>query len=181
MTRRSGLVLAVGLQVAAALAAPAARVHQSAEESAPLVLEIKDFLALPITGKLDGTGQTDGMLARVNTLREEPGGTNRLFLTDLNGPLYILDKKTKTLTTYIDFNGRDGRSGVFHKLSYEVGFANGLETFQFDPDYGRNGRLYTVHIEDPALPGSPLPDNTNLKGLTVSGYTPPRRFRRPGR
>src|SRR5476651_1031193 len=41
---------------------------------APVTLEIKDYVEFPITGKLDGTGQTDGMLARVNGLREEPGG-----------------------------------------------------------------------------------------------------------
>ena len=29
----------------------------------------------------------------------------------LNGPLYILDKKTKELTAYLDFNGRDDRPG----------------------------------------------------------------------
>ena len=61
---------------------------------------------MPITGKLDGTGQTDGMLARVNSFREEPGGTGRVFVHDLNGPLYILDKKSKALTTYLNFNGR---------------------------------------------------------------------------
>jgi hypothetical protein len=162
--------LTIVLPALALVAAPAARERVPPDTSA-LVVDIKDFFALPITGKLDGTGQTDGMLARVNTMREEPGGTNRLFLTDLNGPLYILDKKTRQLTTYLDFNGRDGRPGVFHKLSYEVGFANGLETFQFDPEYSRNGKLYTVHIEDPALPGSNLPDNANLKGLTLGSYT----------
>ena len=81
-----------------------------------LNLDLRDYLAFPITGKLDGTGQTDGMLARVNSLREEPGGASRFFVNDLNGPLYILDKKTKQLTTYLDFNGRDGRPGLFHKL-----------------------------------------------------------------
>ncbi len=137
----------------------------------PLTLELVDYFALPITGKLDGTGQTDGMLARVNSLREEPGPTNRFFLNDLNGPLYILDKKTKTLTTYLDFNGRDGRPGLFHKLAFEVGFANGLVSFQFDPEYRSNGTFYTVHIEDPALPGSNLPDNTNVSRLNLTGYT----------
>src|SRR5262245_24823481 len=126
--------------------------------SPSVTLEIADYATLPITGRLDGTGQTDGMLARVNSLREEPagasGGGSRLFLNDLNGPLYILDKTAKTFTTYLDFNGRDGHHGIFHKLAYEVGYAGGLVSFQFDPDYARNGRFYTVHIEDPALAGS---------------------------
>jgi hypothetical protein len=44
-----------------------------------LTLEIADYVAMPITGLVDGKGQTDGMLARVNSLREEPGGANRVF------------------------------------------------------------------------------------------------------
>ena len=75
-----------------------------------LALEIKEYVEMPITGLLDGTGQTDGMLARINSLREEPGGSTRFFINDLNGPLYILDKSTKKLTTYLDFNGRDKRA-----------------------------------------------------------------------
>jgi Glucose / Sorbosone dehydrogenase len=142
----------------------------SAGSSSPITLEIADYFELPITGKLDGTGQTDGMLARVTSLREEPGGRNRFFLNDLNGPLYILDKRTKALTIYLDFNGRGGHTGIFHKLSYEVGFANGLNHFQFDPDYTRNGKFYTVHIEDPSLPGSNAPDNSNVPGLRLADY-----------
>src|SRR5882672_4304705 len=54
-----------------------------------LALEIADYVALPITGLVDGKGQTDGMLARINGLREEPGGANRFFIYDLNGPVNI--------------------------------------------------------------------------------------------
>ena len=83
----------------------------SAATVAPLTLEIRDYATLPITGIVDGTGQTDGLLARVNSIREEPGGGTRFFINDLNGPLYILDKASKKLTTYLDFNGRDHRPG----------------------------------------------------------------------
>lgn len=138
--------------------------------SPQLTIEVKDYVAMPITGLMDGKGQTDGMLARVNSLREEPGGANRFFVNDLNGPLYILDKATRKFTTYLDFNGRDGRRGLFHKFAFETGYANGLVSLQFDPDYRRNGRFYTVHIEDPALTGSSLPDNANLPGLNVRAY-----------
>jgi hypothetical protein len=137
---------------------------------APLTVDLADYLALPITGNLDGTGQTEGMLARVNSFREEPGGAGRVFVHDLNGPLYILDSKSKRLTTYLNFNGRDGRGGVFRKLAWEVGFANGLVTFQFDPEYTVNGRFYTVHIEDPAIEAPAAPDSTLVRGFDTSGY-----------
>jgi hypothetical protein len=93
----------------------------AAAQGQQLTIELKDFATMPVTGKLDGTGQTDGMLSRVNGLREEPGGARRVFINDMNGPLYIFDKATKTFTTYLDFNGRDTKPGIFHRLTYEAG------------------------------------------------------------
>jgi glucose/arabinose dehydrogenase len=127
---------------------------------------------MPMTGRVDGPGNA-GSLARVNVMREEPGGTKRFFVSDLNGPLYILDTTTKKLTTYLNFNGRGTPAGLFDKLTIDAGFANGFITFQFDPDYTRNGKFYTIHLEDPALPGSLLPHN-------ISGYTPTVAITTPG-
>ena len=143
----------------------------AADPSPRLTLTVTDYVEMPVTGLIDGKGQTNGMLARVNALREEPGGAARFFVVDLNGPLYILDKATRTLTTYLDFNGRDDRPGLFHKLAFDTGFAGGLMGVQFDPDYARNGKFYTVHMEDPALPGSDVPDNAHVPGVDVRGYT----------
>jgi hypothetical protein len=172
MTRPSPLRLAC---LAAALPAVFA-----AASGSPLTLEIRDFVELPITGKLDGKGQTDGMLARVNALREEPGGANRLFVHDLNGPLYILDKASKKLSVYLDFNGREGHTGLFHRFAYETGYANGLVSVQFDPDYRRNGRFYTVHIEDPSVDAPAAPDAASTPGLDVRGYEPTKAIATPG-
>jgi len=152
----------------------------AASSTPPITVELRDYATLPITGTMDGTGQTDGMLARVNSLREEPGGASRFFVNDLNGPLYILDKKTKTFTTYLDFNGRTGHSGIFHKLSYETGYANGLVSLQFDPDYRRNGRFYTIHIEDPAVEGTARPDNAHIPAFDVRGYDTTTAVNTPG-
>jgi hypothetical protein len=145
-----------------------------------ITLQLRDFVEFPMTGKADGTGQTDGLLARINSLREEPGGGTRFFVNDLNGPLYIVDKTTKRITTYLDFNGREGHHGLFRRLAYEAGYANGLNSFQFDPDYKNNGKFYTVHIEDPALPASAVPDNTGYPALKVAGYTPTPPIPTPG-
>ena len=63
-----------------------------------LALQLEDYAALPITA--DNTNDnTRAQLARVNFMRDEPGG-RRFFVNDLNGPLYILDKQTKTFTKY---------------------------------------------------------------------------------
>jgi hypothetical protein len=74
-----------------------------ADANPMLKLELEEFAQAPITGDLNGEN-TRGLLARLNGLRDEPGD-RRFFVNDLNGPLYILYKKTKRFTTYLDFNG----------------------------------------------------------------------------
>jgi hypothetical protein len=146
-----------------------------------LTIELKDFVVMPITGKVDGTGQTDSMLSRVNGLREEPGGSaRRVFINDMNGPLYIVDKDTKKFTTYLDFNGREAKPGMFHRFAYEAGYGTGFAHFQFDPDYSRNGRFYTVHIENPEIDASDLPDSTRFPGFKTAGYTTTSAIATPG-
>ena len=130
-------------------APPQAADTRAAQPTSRLTLELADYAQMPITGELNGQN-TRGQLARVNFLRDEPGG-RRFFVNDLNGPLYILDKQTKTFTTYLDFNGAGGRPGLFPKFTFERNFATGLTNFLFDPDYARNGVFYTIHMEDPAV------------------------------
>lgn len=148
------------------LPALAAVLVSTAAAAPEITLNIRDYATMPMTGKVDGKGQIQGLLARINFMREEPGASrNRLFVNDLNGPLYILDKQTGKFTTYLNFNGRDGQPGLFHRLPTESGFANGFISFAFDPDYAHNGKFYTVHLEDPAVTASAVPDATNLPGL----------------
>jgi hypothetical protein len=163
----------IGLVVAACIV-------RVATASAQATLEIQDYLVMPVTGALDGQGSNDVLLSRVNTLREEVGGAQRLFISDLNGPLYILDKATKKLTIYLDFNGTEGKTGLFRKLTIAQGYGNGLNGFYLDPDFTRNGKFYTVHMEDPAMPGSNLPNPSSFPGLNVSGYTTTQAIRTPG-
>jgi mono/diheme cytochrome c family protein len=141
----------------------------AAQPTSRLTLELADFAPMPITGELDGQN-TRGQLARVNFLRDEPGG-RRFFVNDLNGPLYIVDKQTKTFTTYLDFNGVGGRPGLFRKLTFERNFATGLINFCFDPDYTRNGVFYTLHMEDPTISAEVAPRAGAVAGLDLAGYT----------
>ncbi len=92
-----------------------------------------------------------------------------MFFSYLNGTIYIADKQTKQFSVYLNFNGNDGKNGVFRRLTIAQGYGNGLNGFYLDPDYRRNGKFYTVHIEDPAMPGSKLPNNARFPGLNVTG------------
>ena len=131
-------------------------------------LELADYVQMPITADNNGDN-TRAELARVNFMRDEPGG-RRFFVNDLNGPLYILDKKTKQFTTYLDFNGLGGRPGLFPKFTFERNFATGLINVIFDPDYARNGVFYTIHMEDPTIDAPAGPRSGVVAGLDLSGY-----------
>ena len=145
-------------------------VQVMAAQPAPrLTLTLADYLQMPVTGELAGQN-TRGQLSRVNFMRDEPGG-RRVFVNDLNGPLYIVDKQTRAFTTYLDFNGLAGRPGLFQKFTFERNFATGLTNVLFDPDYARNGVFYTIHLEDPAVDAAAAPRSGVVAGLDLSGYT----------
>jgi Glucose / Sorbosone dehydrogenase len=140
----------------------------AAQPTQRLALEVQDCAALPITA--DNTNpNTRAQLARVNYLRDEPGG-RRFFVNDLNGRLYILDKETKEFTTYLDFNGAEGRPGLFQRFSFKLNFATGLTCFVFDPDYVNNGVIYTLHMEERAIAAPAAPRTGVVPGLDLTGY-----------
>jgi mono/diheme cytochrome c family protein len=160
---------AVTLTGAVLLALAVARPFAVQPPAQRLALELQDYAALPITA--DNTNDnTRAQLARVNYLRDEPGG-RRFFVNDLNGPLYILDKQKKTVTTYLDFNGAGGRPGLFPKFTFERNFATDLTNFLFDPNYARNGLFYTLHMEDPAATAPAAPKAGVVAGLDLTDYT----------
>jgi glucose/arabinose dehydrogenase/mono/diheme cytochrome c family protein len=131
-------------------------------------VELAEYVRMPITAEPAGDN-TRAQLARVNFLREEPGG-RRFFVNDLNGPLYILDKTSKQFTTYLDFNGLEGRPGLYQRFTFQRNFAMGLINVVFDPDYARNGVFYTIHTEDPTTAAPAEPKAAAVAGLDVSTY-----------
>jgi hypothetical protein len=137
----------------------------ASSQSTEHVLEVADYVELPVTGE-KSTNLIAGQLARGSIMRDEPGG-RRFFVNDLNGPLYILDKQTKQLTTYLNFKE------LFPKFTAAQGFAAGLMNFVFDPDYARNGIFYTLHMESftPAGETAAVPKTGVVPGLNLAGYT----------
>src|SRR4051812_16492948 len=142
---------------------------------------LEDFASLPLSSRtlttyppaIDFTSQ----LGRVNFLRSEPTNAllwaSRFFVNDLNRNLYLLDVTNRTFTVYINFEQ------VFPKFDNNPGFAGGLVTFAFDPEYATNHKFYTVHTEDPAINRSAIPTNGSLPGFNVTGYTTTTAFNPP--
>ncbi len=110
-----------------------------------------------------------GQLGRITALRAEPANAplsaSRIFVDDQSGTLYILDTKTKNFTPYLKF------TDIFPKFASDKGNATGIVSITFDPNYAKNGKFYTVHVENPALPGSATPVNTQLASLNLTGYS----------
>lgn len=143
---------------------------------------LEDYSYAPQTGAaLTGGTENSAYAARLNFLRQEPGGnTRRYVVNDLNGNLYFFDRATKTYTTYLDFNGALPATGLFNKLGTGTGFAGGFVAFQFHPEYAtpgaaHYGKFYTIHVENPALSGTTTPNISRQPRLNISGYrtTPP--------
>lgn len=135
-----------------------------------LNLELKDYLSLPITGDMTND-RVSGVLARGGVLRSEPGNTNRQFINDLTGLLYIYDNKSKRLSSYLNFDGSAEKKGLFPKFTATMGYATGLVNFVFDPEYSKNGIFYTLHMENAIATGeTAVPKEGIIEGLNLIGY-----------
>jgi len=155
---------------------------QSTPETFPgLTIQLEDSITMPVLGKLEGaTTPNESAIARVNGIKEETGGSHRLFLPVVSGPILIYDKKTKAFTTYLDFNGFGESRGLFKKFFTISGYGNGVNGFTLDPDYAKNGKFYTTHMEDPSIEAPGGPQNTMFPGLQTSGYTTTAPITTPG-
>jgi Glucose / Sorbosone dehydrogenase len=134
---------------------------------------LEDYANPPLSSATHGGANSTAIdykaqLGRINTLRPEPANAplaaSRIFVDDQNGILYILEMATKKFTPYLKF------ADVFPKFASDKGNATGIVSITFDPGYAKNGKFYTVHVENPALPGSSTPINTQLPSLKLDGY-----------
>jgi hypothetical protein len=134
---------------------------------------IEDYANVPLSSQLNDHPYPPpidyhGQLGRVVSLRSEPANaplsSTRLFVCDMNGNLYILDKATRKFTPYINF------AEIFPRYSTDR-LTTGVAAVAFDPNYAKNGRFYTVHTEDPAKPGAVQPTNAHMPSLNLTGYT----------
>jgi hypothetical protein len=153
---------------------------QAMKDGTTVLLE--DYASLPLSSAITGTYPPEidfkEPLGRANTLHSEPEGTrgsaSRFFVTDLNAVIYILDKRTKKFSPYLNF------AEIFPRFSTEPGVEGGVGFMAFDPAYATNGRFYTVHTEIAGKDGAPEPaprkDHTpglDLKGYAVTGAANP--------
>ena len=124
---------------------------------------LEDYANPPLSNATHSGANTTAIdyklqLGRVTSMRAEPENAplaaKRIFVNDQSSALYILDTAAKKFTPYLKF------TDVFPKFASDKGNATGIVSITFDPAYAKNGKFYTVHTENPELPGSATPVNT---------------------
>ena len=174
--RSAKVLTGVGLLAVCFVAAPAARAQYPAK---PQVMKdgttvmLVDYANPPLSSAThSGAGSAidyKGQLGRVTALRAEPANaplaSSRVFVDDQSGTLYILDTKTKNFTPYLKF------TDIFPNFASDRGNATGIVSITFDPAYAKNGKFYTVHVENPSLSENATPVNTKLPALNLTGYS----------
>jgi hypothetical protein len=174
--RSARICLGFGFLTCSLAAVPAAVAQyptQSQVSKDGTAVMLEDYANPPLSSATHGGANSTeidykAQLGRINTLRPEPANAplaaSRIFVDDQNGTLFILETATKKFTPYLKF------ADVFPKFASDKGNATGIVSITFDPGYAKNGKFYTVHVENPALPGSSTPINTQLPSLKLDGY-----------
>jgi hypothetical protein len=90
--------------------------------------------------------------ARINYIGQVPG-QSRLYVPDLNGKLYMLDRRGGTPTEYLDVGTTFAPDFVSGR-----GLGTGFGFVAFHPSFARNGKFYTVHSEWEGALTSKQPD-----------------------
>src|SRR6202049_3341960 len=175
--RSARICLAFGLLACFLAAVPAAFAQyptQSQVGKDGTAVMLADYANPPISNATHSGANSSAIdyklqLGRVSSMRAEPANAplafSRIFVNDQSSTLYILDTATKKFTPYIKF------TDVFPKFASDKGNATGIVSITFDPAYVTNGQFYTVHTENPELPGTAAPVNTQLPSLSLAGYT----------
>ncbi|MFE7228173.1 PQQ-dependent sugar dehydrogenase [Nocardioides sp. NPDC057577] len=103
---------------------------------------------------------------RINFIGEVPDGSGRMYVPDLNGPMYLLDRGQQH--EYLDVKDH------FPDFWSGAGLGSGAGFITFHPDFKRNGLFYTTHTErfggfakTPTFPSQTNPGS----GRTVSVVT----------
>jgi hypothetical protein len=177
MMRFAGTYLGFGLLACFLTAAPAAFAQyptqsQIGKDGTAVLLE--DYATPPLSNATHSGANTSVIdyklqLGRVTSLRAEPANaplaSSRIFVNDQSSTIYILDTATKKFTPYLKF------TDIFPKFASDKGNATGIVSITFDPAYAKNGKFYTVHTENPDLPGTATPVNAQFASLNLTGYT----------
>lgn len=139
--RRATLAIAIVSLTLPLLLSPKA----SADITPGISVEVTDIVQLPDTQTPTAEdGRVAPGLTRINFMNEIPDNSDRWFVNDLRGQVYIVDSATNTVQQdlYLDFNNE------FNSFIIGPGgLSTGLINVTPHPDFANNGKLYSIHEE----------------------------------
>ncbi|HUE89667.1 MAG TPA: PQQ-dependent sugar dehydrogenase [Vicinamibacterales bacterium] len=155
------VVLALGLATASAIYAQIADPVPAHIEKRGLMVEIRDLVRLPETRGMRPPEQdvNPAGWARVSYVRDLPDG--RRFVNDSRGFLYLLDRNNQP-SVYANV------AAVFPFAVYNR-LESGFISFDFHPEFARNGLWYSVHGE--LAKGNPAKPNFIPPGFSEADVT----------
>lgn len=159
----AALVLSAGVAGPARAAGPITDPIPEQPIQSSLGLVLAELAAFP---KSEPTPPSDGPLmrhARINAVVPLPDGSGRLAVPDLNGTLYLLDGAGGAPRVYLDV-----AAAFAPRFFSGRGLGQGFGYVAFHPEFGQNGRFYTVHTEAATAAPRP-PDLTSQEGTTFHG------------
>jgi hypothetical protein len=154
LVSRQGLLAALCAMVAWGVIAVPAGAQTAVRDPIPeqpiqsgLGIQLKEFTRLPPSSTYPDPPVDQRLVRRnrINYLGEVPDGSGRKYVPDLNGKLYFLDRRG-TPHTYLDV-GEAFKPAFFSAR----GLGQGFGFVAFDPEFARNGRFYTIHVEQASL------------------------------
>jgi glucose/arabinose dehydrogenase len=107
------------------------------------------------------TSSGTGPLTRIITIANAGDGSDRLFVPDMRGDIWVVNGNTPTV--YLDVPAH------FPDFTSDRGLSSGTSYVAFHPDFATNGRFYTSHTEDGAALTAHTPDFPHQLGHTIHG------------
>ena len=124
-------------------------------------VQVEEVVKAPKTASQGGDPRT-----RLNFLYHARDGSDRIFLNDLRGQLYVIEPdidnpETKNLSLYLNIKP------AFGEWLEEPGLNSGFSTFAIHPQFAENGLFYTIHTENP----NGTPDYTSFNPAPAMVHT----------
>lgn len=94
---------------------------------------LREFIKMPATAE-------KGPFARINKMMPLPG-SDRIFMHDIRGTIYEITNGEPQAFLYVP--------DYFPEFRDSPGWATGVSSFTFHPEYLTNGLFYTNHVENP--------------------------------
>jgi len=126
-----------------------------------LSVQIEDYTRLPDSREIRPKSEdvTQSGYARVSFVKDLPDG--RRFVNDSRGVMFLIDAARKP-QVYWEFH-KEVPFGVYNRLE------SGFISFEFHPEFAKNGLIYTVHSE--RAPGNPSKPNFIPPGFAPEEVT----------